>query len=436
MLTREENERLTLVGPGTPMGELLRRYWQPVAATRELSDERPKMRVKVLGEDLVLFRTPTGTHGLVGEQCSHRGASLYYGFLEGDCIRCPYHGWLYDAQGKCVEQPFEPQQSMLKHTIRHPAYAVQKLGGLLWTYMGPPERQPLLPRWDVLVRKDGTREIEIRPELHCNFLQAAENSADSTHVYFLHHYYDAWARGLRDGVDFNQQPMEGYGFQRFEYGIMKCLRMGGDYPQVIYERPMFVPNFQRVGDAMHWRVPIDDVSTRIFWVGFKPSKDGSIVEAEEPPLRWSPPWTNAEGEYLMDVAQSQDGMAWETQGKIADRTKEHLGYSDHGVALFREMLFEQMDIVEKGGDPMGLIWDPAQNEIIDLWATCMGYRGAFPPPVPRADGRGIGADPANPRALAQGGRSLPQQGVEFERAFDDTYVEFEVPPGAARPVRR
>src|SRR5262245_651438 len=154
MLKVTENERLTRVGPGTPMGELLRRYWHPVAATRELTAERPRKRVQVLGEELVLFQAPDGTYGLVGEQCSHRGASLYYGFLEDGCIRCPYHGWLYDQAGRCVETPFEPQQSMLKYGIKHPAYPVQKLGGLLWTYMGPPDRQPLLPRWDVLVRTD------------------------------------------------------------------------------------------------------------------------------------------------------------------------------------------------------------------------------------------------------------------------------------------
>src|SRR5438094_973786 len=155
MLTREENETITRIGAGTPCGELLRRYWQPVAAVGELTDDKPRKRVKMLGEDLVLYRAADGSYGLLAEQCSHRGASLYYGFLEDGCLRCPYHGWLYDASGRCVEQPFEPQQSLMRHTIRHPAYPVQKLGGLLFTYMGPLEKQPLLPRWDVLLRQDG-----------------------------------------------------------------------------------------------------------------------------------------------------------------------------------------------------------------------------------------------------------------------------------------
>ena len=132
MLTKEENEFLTRVGPGTPAGELLRRYWLPVGYPCELTDDNPTHFVRILGEDLVLYRNTKGGFGLVAEQCSHRGASLYYGFLEEDGIRCPYHGWLYDSAGRCVEQPFEPQQSLLKHTIRHPAYPVQQLGGLLF----------------------------------------------------------------------------------------------------------------------------------------------------------------------------------------------------------------------------------------------------------------------------------------------------------------
>ena len=178
MLTPQENELMTRVGPGTPCGDLFRRYWHPVAVSSELTEERPMKRLRMLGEDLVLFRTADGAYGLVAEHCSHRGASLYYGFLEDGCIRCPYHGWLYDLEGHCVEQPFEPQQSMMKHTIKHPAYPVQKLGGLLWTYMGPPEKQPLLPRWDVLARGRST-PIDPRPVLHCNWLQAEENTADS-----------------------------------------------------------------------------------------------------------------------------------------------------------------------------------------------------------------------------------------------------------------
>ena len=414
MLTPKENELLTRIGPGTQCGDLFRRYWHPIAASGELTEERPKKRLRILGEDLVLFRTPEGSFGLVAEQCSHRGASLYYGFLEDGCIRCPYHGWLYDLQGKCVEQPFEPQQSMLKHTIRHPAYPVQKLGGLLWTYMGPPEKQPLLPRWDILVRTDGTREIEVRPVLRCNWLQAEENTADSTHALFLHHNYDAFRRGLKPGVDLlHGRPLERFGFQRFPWGITKSLFYGGDDPQILFERPLIFPNMLRLNDAMHWRVPIDDETTRILHVNFTPSPDGSSVEQpDDPPFHYSAPWIDEQGEYTMDTIQSQDGMAWETQGAIYDRAKEHLGASDTGVAMYRQLLAEQIEVVADGGDPIALVTDPARNENIDMWAEYLGVQGGKP-------------------LVSSGGRG--PRGVPFDKVFDESHVVYEIPFGAARP---
>jgi 5,5'-dehydrodivanillate O-demethylase len=376
-----------------------------------LTEERPKKQVKIMGEELVLFRSPDGGYGLVAEHCSHRGASLYYGFLEGNCIRCAYHGWMYDPSGRIVETPFEPEQSMLRHTLRHPAYPVQELGGLLFTYMGPPEKQPLLPHWDVLVRQDGKRDIEIRGTLQANWLQAQENSADSTHQYFLHAYYDAMAKGLKP-EEFNQRPMERYGFQPFRWGVMKSLIMGGAEPQLVYDRPVIFPNVLRIRLEMHWRVPIDDTSTRIFWTKFVPSKDGSTVEQPEiQPFRYAKPWKDENGEYLMDTAQSQDGMAWETQGPLYDRTKENIGASDYGVALYREMLLEQIEVVRQGGEPIGLVRDPEENEMIDIWSDWMGVRGAT--------GEGLSTTP---------------HGKPFEEIFDDRYVEFEVPVGAARPA--
>jgi 5,5'-dehydrodivanillate O-demethylase len=305
---------------------------------------------------------------------------------------------------------------MLKYGIKHPAYPVQELGGLLFAYMGPRDRQPLLPRWDMLVRQDGKRHIEIRPLLHCNWLQAEENSADSTHVYFLHSYYDEKARGLRPGVDFDQRPMELYGFQRFEWGLMKSLFLGGEAPQRLFDRPVIFPNMLRIRNEMHWRVPINDTETRIFHMRFVPTPDGSVhPESEEPAFSYAPSWFNEAGEYTMDTAQSQDGMAWETQGPIWDRTKEHLGSSDRGVAMYREMLFEQIQLVREGGDPMALIWDPARNEMIDMWSTYLGVEGNAP-------------------ATARRELSSVARGMRFEQVFDETHEVFEVPVGAARPV--
>ena len=163
MLRSKENDRLTRVGPGTPAGELLRRYWHPIAVAAELNGN-PIKRVRILGEDLVLYRGEEGRYGLVEEKCSHRGASLAYGAIEGSNIRCRYHGWLYSPEGRCVEQPAEPPNSTYKDRVKHPAYPVQKLAGLLYAYMGP-KPAPLLPRYDVLVRSDGEHRVVVLPPL-------------------------------------------------------------------------------------------------------------------------------------------------------------------------------------------------------------------------------------------------------------------------------
>ena len=184
---------------------------------QELTDERPKKRVRLLGEDLVLYRDGRGGYGLVAEQCPHRGASLYYGFLEDGCIRCPYHGWMYDKTGRCVEQPFEPQQSMLKHTVRLPAYPVEKVRGLLFAYLGPLPA-PIIPPWDVIAREDGTHRIDVHPVLECNWLQVQETNADPTHNKFLHHKM-GYEKGVRK-QPWKFQPIVA-NFERFEWGIIK-----------------------------------------------------------------------------------------------------------------------------------------------------------------------------------------------------------------------
>src|SRR3954447_23618710 len=185
MLTPQENEELTRVGPGTPAGELLRRYWHPICVAAELTEAQPTKRLRVLGEDLVVFRGEDGSYGLIAEQCAHRKASLFYGFVEGCNIRCAYHGWVYDQSGQCIETPFEPQESLMKRTVKLPAYKVERIAGLLFAYMGPAPA-PLPPRFDVIAPPDGPRRIQVMPVLDCNWLQAQENSLDPVHVYYLH----------------------------------------------------------------------------------------------------------------------------------------------------------------------------------------------------------------------------------------------------------
>src|SRR4051794_7388949 len=186
MLTSEANDRLTRVGQGTPMGNLMRRYWHPVAAVVDLAAE-PVLEVKLLGENLALYRAPNGEMGLVAQRCPHRGASMAYGIPEDGGLRCPYHGWKFSDEGVCLEQPAEPEDSTFKHRVRIPAYPVQEMGGLIWAYLGP-EPAPLLPRYDLFVREDLKREIGISI-IPCNWLQAMENSLDPIHLEWLHGVY-------------------------------------------------------------------------------------------------------------------------------------------------------------------------------------------------------------------------------------------------------
>src|SRR5438309_734195 len=195
VLTAEENAFLTQVGPGTPAGEWHRRFWQPIAATDELTDETPTRFVRVLGEDLVLFRDKSGNVGLIQDHCVHRGASLLYGRVEERGISCAYHGWLYDTRGNCLETPAEPDGSMFHLTVRQVAYPVRKLAGLYWTYLGP-QPAPELPLYDVLVRRDGHRTVQLRAQVDCNYLQAMENSVDPAHLQILHQTMAARGRAL------------------------------------------------------------------------------------------------------------------------------------------------------------------------------------------------------------------------------------------------
>jgi len=373
MLTEAENSLLTRVGPGTPAGNLLRRYWHVVGAAAELAGAKPKKRVRILGEDLVLYRKPNGTYGLVGEHCSHRGASLYYGFIEEDGIRCPYHGWKYDDCGKCLEQPFENPAAGFKEKIQHPGYPVMKCSGLLFTYMGPREKQPLLPQWDLLVREDGVKKIDICEVLRCNWLQAMENSVDPTHTYYLHSH-TLKLKGTQDFVPFHYQQLSKIDFELVIEptwaGIQKQRIFAGADTPVEAPHPLIFPNLLfvpvRTGYALHIRTPIDDATTQVYQFRFTPTKDGKrAAQAGDPPIEYIGT-TNSEGEFHLDHFASQDHMAWETQGPIADRSKEHLGEADRGIILFRKFLHEQITAVESGEDPVGTNRDPAKDKMIAL----------------------------------------------------------------------
>lgn len=343
---------------------MLRRYWHPIAVAAELR-ERPIKRVRILGENLVLYRGDDSRYGLVAEQCSHRGASLAYGRIEGLNIRCPYHGWLYGPDGRCVEQPAEPANSTYKNRVRHPAYPVQKLAGLLYAYMGP-KPAPLLPSYDVLVRTDGERRIIVLPQLDCNWLQPMENSVDPTHTHYLH-----GAGGGKPAHGDRSAEIAKYEFDIFEYGIMKkrFARNGDGKLELVNAHPLVFPNMLRQHHGrehyIQYRVPVDDAHTLFFEVYFMESKDGSEVEQpEDPPVEYALPYKTSDGVYTMERVWMQDYMAWETAGAVFDRSREHLATSDKGIITFRKLLKAEMDKVRKGKNPMGVIRDTEKNRVI------------------------------------------------------------------------
>ena len=373
MVTQAENETMTRVGPGTPCGTLLRNYWMPIGPASELTAEKPKKRIRIMGENLVLFRDGSGQIGLVDEQCRHRRTSLYYGFVEDDGIRCPYHGWKFNASGRCIEQPFEPNPKSPKPEAAQKSYPVQQLGGILFTYMGVGE-PPLLPRWETLVRHDGLRQISVLPIHKCNWLQCQENSVDPTHTYYLHGH-TLKLQGFNDRrTAYYYRPIENYDFQLCEEptwtGIRKIRTYGGDRPETETGHPMIFPNvlMNPQGDKLvtHWRTPIDDENTYIIMLEFSPSADGAIVEQPESDIKttYVPEPFLPNGEYNLSDFPPQDQMAWETQGVIYDRSTELLGHGDVGIVMFRRLLRRQIEIVQAGGKPDGLIHDPKLNELI------------------------------------------------------------------------
>lgn len=382
MTTREDNELMTRIGPGTPAGELLRRYWHPICPVGDLSEKTPKLRVRILGEDLVLFRDLSGRVGIVRENCSHRRASLYYGFVEDDGLRCPYHGWKFDVAGKCIEQPFEKANPKLKDEICQGGFKVEKLGGLYWGYFGPAPA-PLLPRWEILVGKGGTRFIELTPVLDCNWLQVMENSVDSTHTYYLHAQMMI-AHGMADRAAYYARPIESYEFEVVHEptwsGVRKIREYGGPEAERELGHPLIFPLIvlvpARENHVLHFRVPVDDTHTRVFRVRYKPGAVPAGYDFDNVPVEQGPSYRGADGDYDLTSFAAQDAMAWETAGPIVDRSKEFLGAGDRGIVLYRRMLREQIAAVQAGKDPLGVIRDAGLNEEIKIQVSSGQARAA------------------------------------------------------------
>jgi 5,5'-dehydrodivanillate O-demethylase oxygenase subunit len=370
MLTDEQNQRLTQTERGTPGGELLRRYWWPVAAAAQLEPESV-MRVRLLGEDLALYRTESGRLGLVSERCAHRGASLVYGIPEEEGLRCCYHGWRYDATGQCNDTPGEPADSTFKERVCIAGYPVEQLGGLIFAYLGP-QPAPLLPRWDLLVREDLRREVGIT-QLPINWLQAAENTMDPIHLEFLHTRYMNYVL-KKQGKPPAARPRHhlDIAFDLWDFGIMKRRLLEGDDPLTSDEwlvgHPLIFPNTLALGGErgprFEYRVPVDDTHLTVYHYFTALLSDGEPRQSSVPCYEVLA--KHEDGSYVVDTVLGQDMMAWATQGAIADRTTERLGSTDRGLILFRKLLEEQVEKVERGEDPMGVIRDAALDTVLTV----------------------------------------------------------------------
>lgn len=375
MMTAEENEILTRVGPGTRMGALLRRYWQPVATAADIED-RWTHRVRVFGENLVLFKDRTGKLGLIGETCPHRNASMAYGIPAEDGIRCPYHGWKFDEKGHCIELPNETRHALLGQKAI-PAYPVQEMGGLIFAYLGPLPA-PLLPKLDGLVVEGAIRHIG-RTVIPCNWLQIMENSVDPVHVEWAHGAMTEFmheAEGLKTPWTRKHAKI---GFDEFEHGIIKRRMLEGqteDHVDWKVGHPLIFPNTLAVGVGggewteyrFQFRVPVDDTNTLHFWYSAHMPPEGAIVPdhlLNRVPV-YEVPVKDQQGEYLLKHIHAQDIMNWVTQGAIADRTKESLGTSDRGLVVYRRMLMREMEKVAKGEDPIRTLRDPDKYEVVHL----------------------------------------------------------------------
>jgi 5,5'-dehydrodivanillate O-demethylase oxygenase subunit len=365
MLSQEENEALTRVGPGTPMGDLLRRYWHPVAAVGEL-DERPTRPVRILGEDLVLYRTGEDSYGLIERFCSHRGTDLAYGVVEGTSLRCPRHGWLYAEGGLCLDMPLE--EEMPQEEIRLKAYRAEAKAGMVWVYLGP-EPAPLIPDWEPFSRQDGLVQV-VLSVLHCNWLQCQENTLDGIDMEL---FVDAMEAAQRDGTPPPLPPLD-FGFDEFEHGYV--VRPGEE--EAVVSKTSLWPNGLFSGDArscrFEWRVPMDDETTlNIAWF-FDQAAPGSDAASQPSVHFWYAPTREEEtGEAIRTHRLNKKFAIWLNQEPILDRTREHLTEGDAGVVMLRSKLFSQMALIQDGGDPKALIFDPSQNQKLRLPATMPLY---------------------------------------------------------------
>jgi phenylpropionate dioxygenase-like ring-hydroxylating dioxygenase large terminal subunit len=387
MLRTEINELLTQTGPGTPMGQLFRRYWQPVLLAEELpGNDCPPVRVKILSERLLAFRDSEGRYGLIDEFCAHRGVSLWFGRNEQGGLRCPYHGWKYDVTGQAIEVPSEPETSNFCANVKLKSYPLVKLGDVLWAYLGDPAKQPPLPEWEFITVPEGQAFTSKRLQ-ECNWLQALEGGIDSSHVSFLHSGSldnDPLFKGSK-GNAYNKGDLKPF-FEVVDYegGLLIGARRNAEEGHYYWRvTPWVLPNFTMVPPRAdhpvhgHFWVPIDDENCWAYSFDYHPTR--KLTENEVAAMRAGMgvhsandasyrPLANKDNDYLMDRdAQRrgetysgvkgialQDASLQESMGPIVDRTKERLVATDAGIIKARQKLRKAaLALAEEGTEPVG-----------------------------------------------------------------------------------
>jgi phthalate 4,5-dioxygenase oxygenase subunit len=396
MLRKEQNDLLTQTGPATPMGAMFRSYWIPALLSEELpANDCPPVRVKLLSESLLAFRDSQGRYGLISEFCAHRGVSLWFGRNEEGGIRCAYHGWKYDVTGQCIDVPSEPAENGFCQRIKLTGYPLVEQGGVLWTYMGPAQKQPPLPQFEFSLVPSAQTYTSKRWQ-ECNWLQAMEGGIDSSHVSFLHRgnlNSDPLFKGAK-GNQYNLNdskpvfevvPSEGGLF----IGARRNAEQGNYYWRIT---PWVMPCFTMVpprGDHPvhgHFWIPIDDENCWAWSFDYHPvralspeelkaMRDGKGVHVATLPGTYLP-LANKGNNYLMDRAAQKAGRAYsgidgigmqdaslqESMGPIADRTKENLSSTDNGIVMARMRLMKAaMALADKGTVPPGV--DPAHHRV-------------------------------------------------------------------------
>jgi len=384
MLTVEENERLTRVGAGTPMGTYMRRFWWPLCLSTELPErDGAPLRVRILGEDLTAFRDTEGNVGLIDAFCPHRRAPLFFARNEECGLRCVYHGWKFDRHGNCVDMPSEPAGTTLQAKVKILAYPTVEKGGVVWCYMGPKEQQPEQPDFE-WTRAPKTHRYVSKTFENCNWLQGVEGGLDTSHSSFAHYNKLGDRANLRQHDRAPQLEVErtDYGYH---YVSTRNVDTGKYYRVYHYVMPAQQLRASIIGyegvrnkparlDGHIW-VPIDDFTTHVYNIMCAPHPEDELtpeaVEIREKAAGRgkddSIPGTfrlkrNQSNDYLIDRqmqktqnftgivgVNTQDFALQEGMGPIADRSKEFLGTSDKAIVALRRLLLDAVATNEKGG---------------------------------------------------------------------------------------